>query len=225
VARKRWQYSFGVVLVLLVLTMLVIALLEETSYGSALAVVMQAGSVLIIYRAANVSRRGMIFAMTVAGIAIAATVSIESLSDPTTATIVAALSLMTLLVLGPYVIARRLREFDHIGIETVFAALCIYLIVGMFFSVLYLFVGTLSPDPFFAEAGDPTAMDSLYFSFTTLTTLGYGDLTPAGDLGRMLAITEALLGQVYLVTVVALIVANLGREKKPTARRKESQEG
>ncbi len=62
-------------------------------------------------------------------------------------------------------------------------------------------------------------MDSLYFSFTTLTTLGYGDLTPAGDVGRMLAITEALIGQVYLVTIVALIVTNLGREQESPAAR------
>ncbi len=58
-------------------------------------------------------------------------------------------------------------------------------------------------------------MDRLYFSFTTMTTVGFGDLTAAGDAGRMLAITEALLGQLYLVSVVALIVANLGRTRRP----------
>jgi Ion channel len=43
--------------------------------------------------------------------------------------------------------------------------------------------------------------------------LGYGDLTAAGDLGRMLAVTEALLGQLYLVTVVAVVIGNIGRER------------
>jgi hypothetical protein len=47
----------------------------------------------------------------------------------------------------------------------------------------------------------------LYFSFTTLTTVGFGDLTAGSDAGRMLAVMEALLGQLYLVTVVAFIVA------------------
>jgi voltage-gated potassium channel Kch len=59
----------------------------------------------------------------------------------------------------------------------------------------------------------PRSIDFLYFSYVTLTTVGYGDLTAAGDLGRMLAVTEALLGQLYLVTVVALVIGNIGRER------------
>ena len=56
-----------------------------------------------------------------------------------------------------------------------------------------------------------TTSDYLYFSFTTMTTTGYGDLTAATDLGRSFAITEQLIGQIYLVTVVAVIVGNLSR--------------
>ena len=53
----------------------------------------------------------------------------------------------------------------------------------------------------------------LYFSFVTITTVGYGDFTAATDLGRSLAITEALIGQIYLVTVVAAIVGGLGARR------------
>ncbi len=60
--------------------------------------------------------------------------------------------------------------------------------------------------------------DFLYFSLATLTTTGYGDLTAAGELGRTLAVLEALLGQIYLVTVVALLVSNLRRPTKDERR-------
>ena len=49
----------------------------------------------------------------------------------------------------------------------------------------------------------------LYFSFTTLVTLGYGDYTAAGELGRTFAISEALIGQLYLVTVIALLISRI----------------
>jgi hypothetical protein len=55
----------------------------------------------------------------------------------------------------------------------------------------------------------------VYFSFTTLTTAGFGDLTARTDLGHTLTVFEALIGQIYLVTVVSLIVSNLGRRGRP----------
>jgi hypothetical protein len=58
----------------------------------------------------------------------------------------------------------------------------------------------------------------VYFSYVTMSTVGYGDLTARGDLGRMLAVTEALLGQLYLVTIVALLVGNLGRVRRQGER-------
>ena len=51
-----------------------------------------------------------------------------------------------------------------------------------------------------------------YFSYVTLSTVGYGDFTADNDGGRTLAMLEALLGQAFLVTIVAMVVANLGRE-------------
>jgi hypothetical protein len=56
---------------------------------------------------------------------------------------------------------------------------------------------------------DGTRALRLYFSYVTLATLGYGDYTAASNLGHMLAVAEALIGQIYLVTVVALLVSRL----------------
>jgi len=63
--------------------------------------------------------------------------------------------------------------------------------------------------PFFAQGTDGTMAERVYFSYATLATLGYGDFTPADTTGQMLAVSEALLGQIYLVTVVALVIGRL----------------
>jgi hypothetical protein len=115
-----------------------------------------------------------------------------------------------LVVATPPAIARRLLQHPVVGAPTVLGALCIYLLVGLAFALGFALTAALGGDPFFATEETPRAVDYLYFSFVTLTTVGYGDLAARGDVGRMLAVTEALLGQLYLVTVVALLVSNVG---------------
>jgi hypothetical protein len=109
--------------------------------------------------------------------------------------------------------AQHFRAAGGVTLTTMFAVLCIYLLLGMAYSYVYGITGNLEDTPFFT--GKPVSAEDqsnfLYFSFTSLTTTGYGDFTAATDVGRSLAITEALIGQIYLVTVVALIVGNMGR--------------
>ena len=77
-------------------------------------------------------------------------------------------------------------------------------------------IGTFDSRAFFAQQSNATVADYLYFSFVTMTTTGYGDLTAAHGLGRALAVLEALIGQLYLVTVIALLVSNLSRRGRAT---------
>jgi Ion channel len=107
--------------------------------------------------------------------------------------------------------ARHFRAARGVTLTTMFAVLCIYLLLGMAYAYLFGLAGTIQSEPFFAADQTGNQSNFLYFSFTTLTTTGYGDFTAGTDLGRSLAITEALIGQIYLVTVVALIVGNIGR--------------
>jgi hypothetical protein len=100
-----------------------------------------------------------------------------------------------------------------VTLHTMFGVLCIYLLLGMLFALAYGLVGEAQSEPFFASGGKEDISDFLYFSFATLTTVGYGDLAAATDLGRSVAITEALIGQIYLVTVVAVIVGSLSRSR------------
>lgn len=115
-------------------------------------------------------------------------------------------------------LVRQTRAAGAITIPTMFGVLCIYLLIGMAFAFAFGLIEAFGDVPFFQGGIDGTQPDFLYFSFVTLTTTGYGDLIAATDLGRSFAITEALTGQIYLVTVVALIVSNLGRRRRPQPR-------
>jgi hypothetical protein len=106
--------------------------------------------------------------------------------------------------------ARTLRARQQVTLEAVFGVLCLYLLLGMMFAFLYSFIGRVDGGAFFAGHQSLTIAHTLYFSFTTLTTVGYGDFTAASNLGHTLSNAEALIGQIYLVTIVSLIVGNLG---------------
>lgn len=127
--------------------------------------------------------------------------------------------LLTLVTMGA--IARRLWRRAEISVITVLGAVCIYVLLGLSFAFAFQAVGDLGAQPFFASQEGGTRSDYMYFSFITIATVGYGDLTPQGGLGRALAVTEGLLGQLYLVTAVAALVGNLGRSPASRQERKE----
>ncbi len=107
----------------------------------------------------------------------------------------------------------RIAKAPVININVVANAITVYLMLGLLFSYIFLTVASVIADAFFTQGVQPTST-YLYFSYITLATIGYGDFTPANTLGRFLAVAEGLMGQLYLVTVLALIVSNLGRQRK-----------
>ena len=76
----------------------------------------------------------------------------------------------------------------------------------VFLAFAYRFVGAAQAGPFFGSKGDGSVSSDLFFSFVTLTTTGYGNLVPAKNPGQTMAVLEALLGQLFLVTAVAKVV-------------------
>jgi hypothetical protein len=107
-------------------------------------------------------------------------------------------------------VMRSLRTSGEVRIEAVMGVLSLYMLLGMFFAFVYGAIDRYD-HPFFTEGLPASVSHCLYFSFTTLTTVGYGDFTARSELGHTLAVFEALIGQIYLVTVVSLIVGNLRR--------------
>jgi len=110
-----------------------------------------------------------------------------------------------LYIVVPFTIIRHVVLRPKIDEETVLGALCAYLCIGMAFAFFYRFLGAVQSTLFFGTT-DGTLSDDLFFSFVTLTTTGYGNLVPSDNPGQSLAVLEALVGQLFLITAVGKVV-------------------
>ncbi len=111
----------------------------------------------------------------------------------------------------------RLVRAHGVTVQAVAGALTFYLLLGLLFAWMVGFASRVDSTQYFAETAHATTSQIVYFSFTVLTTTGFGDLTAASNLGRSLAVVEMLLGQLYLVTVIGVLVGNFaGRSRRTT---------
>ena len=217
---ERWiernlpGYRFGFVLVLLVITFAFMTTGVSGAWVRVVTVTLQGLTLLAALRASQVSRRRFRFAALVVLVALMSSVVSLFVSSSTGAT-GAFFALDVLIVAAaPVVIARALWRRSVIDIHTALGALCIYVLLGMLFSFTYAAIGYLGNEQFFVQTNDATVAEYLYFSFITLTTVGYGDFSAAHGLGRSLAAVEALTGQLYLVSVVATVVSSMARTQR-----------
>jgi hypothetical protein len=111
------------------------------------------------------------------------------------------------LLMTVILVVRRVLARPIVDLQSIYGALSAYLITGLMFAAFYAAIDHLTHSPFFADNQHATTQTFQYFSFVTLTTLGYGDFTAAQNGGRAVAVLEALAGQVFLATLVARLVA------------------
>ena len=212
-ARLRYGgHHYGFVLLLILVSLIFQLAAPDRDWARLVGIALQGLTLLAALRASRVRPLLLHGARVIVVVAIASTIGAYigfGVLGPTPARIVAVL----LVALAPAAIVRGVivdfREQGEITLHTMFGVLCIYLLIGSMFALLYGIVDSLGSAPFFAQAAPANTHNLLYFSFVTITTTGYGDLTAGTDVGRSLAIAEALTGQIYLVTVVAAIVGGL----------------
>jgi Ion channel len=122
-----------------------------------------------------------------------------------------------MLLLTVTIIVNGVVRLDEVTPQALYAALSAYLLLGMMFAALFGMIDDLVQGAFFANGQSANPQTLQYFSFTTLTTLGYGDFTAAGSVGRAVAVLEALSGQIFLATLVARLVSayGAGRRRPP----------
>ena len=101
----------------------------------------------------------------------------------------------------------RVVTTAEVGSRTILGAISVYTVLGILFTYLYGTIERVQGGAFFEGHAHPSGSDFLFFSYTTLTTTGYGNLVPGGQPGRMLAGLEMMIGQIFLVTLVAGLVS------------------
>jgi len=196
--------QFGAVLLGLALSY-VLAVTVHGRLGTSLVLIVQIGTVGLALRAAHAHRRVRMFAAGAMGLAaIAAVASLASGGDGAQGAAFLAASLLYLV--APVSLLRWIVRSGKVDRQTVLAAVAAYIMIGMFFAFLYRAIGLLQGGPFFGANGDGTNPQVLFFSFTTLTTTGYGNLVPAVNPGQSFAVLEMLVGQLFLVTAVAKVI-------------------
>jgi hypothetical protein len=192
--------------------------------GNLLAQTLSTAMLVLALYACGVSRRWRIGLMVFAAVGLASRVfviSLEIVNDqrfPVTP-YDAPWGSLVLMTLTFGFVSHRLAQHRRVTASTLLAAVTAYLLIPLIFYYAFLVADAAQSGPFFNQRLSGT--DFMYFSLTTVTTLGYGEPTPRTDVGQWLATTEALVGQLYLVVVVALIVGLMASrwtaDKQPDA--------
>lgn len=206
--RLRSTHSYGFVLLLVIAAICALAAAPDEEWAWAMFVVLQAAVLRIALWTSGIgaAARGSAVVVTLAVLAIAA---VQILWASKNVNGVAGILNALLVVATCVVIAIGVLDQGTINAQSVLGVVTIYLLLGLLFCFVFSAVAVFGDGPFFAQGTDGTVADRLYFSYVTIATLGYGDFTPASTTGRMLAVAEAIFGQLYLVTVVAVVVSRL----------------
>ena len=204
---RRASDAFGLVLALITLTYILAYLLPDGSW-SRVALIATATATSIFALVASHAPRAWIRRTVVLSIVAAAIGVIAAVTGEHDWVSVAWLIEIVLLavamgkVLGTVVVA------TEIGSRTIMGALTVYTSLGILFTAVYNIIDRFQDSPFFSGVSDPAPTDFLFFSYTTLTTTGYGNLVPAEDAGEMVSGLEMMIGQIFLVTLVAGLVSS-----------------
>jgi Ion channel len=199
--------SYGLVLLLILLTYALSATITS-GWATSLVLFVQIATIWATLQASQ-ARAGL-RKIASALLVVSAAIAIVHLIIPRQAAGDGVMAVVSglLYLAAPVIIVRHLVLRRAVDTQTVLGAIAAYLMVGMSFAFAYRALGALQAGPFFgSQGGEGTFSEDLFFSFTTLTTTGYGNLVPATNPGQTFAVMEMLTGQLFLVTAVAKVVS------------------
>lgn len=210
-ARLREGHRYGVVLALVLILFVFADVTSSAPWTGAVIVLLQAVTLAVALSTSPREDVRIGVTAVLVGAAIAAFLQLD-LHHGKGLTAAIALFSALLTISTAAVVAYGVTRQDEVNTASVCGAIAIYLLIGMLFVFVYATIGAFDA-PFFAQQVDQTRSLLLYFSYITMATVGYGDYTAASQVGKTFAVIEALFGQLYLVTVVAVLVSGFGRRK------------
>src|SRR5215207_2373958 len=197
--------AYGLLLGIIVLTFVLLSQVDPARW-TRLVIAPSLGAMLLLALYASRARR-QLMRVAIIGLAVAfVIVLLEAVTDRNTFAGSTYAIYGLLIAITPMVIINRILRHPEVQVSTILGAICAYMLIGMVFAFVYAMIGRIDP-PFFADRGPVDQFDFFYFSYQSLTTLGYGDFVSRGDLGRSLSVLEAVTGQLFLVTLIARLVS------------------
>jgi Ion channel len=226
--RERWRQraqrasdAFGLVLLLVLATYVLASVVSNRGWPAVLLTAITGATSMIALTSSHAKpvfvRRALVLALLAILLAM-----IGAISGGRQWLSAASFIEIGLLAVAMAAVLRRVVTSDTVSSRTILGAISVYASLGILFTWAYGLIDRLEGGGFFGAAADVEGSDFLFFSYTTLTTTGYGDLVPAGEVGRMVSGLEMMLGQVFLVTLVAGLVS-LWRPGQALLRRRSER--
>jgi hypothetical protein len=211
--RERWQQraqgasdAFGLVLLLVLLTYILASVLSNGGWPAVLLTAVISATSVVALTSAHTKpvfvRRALVLALLAVLLAL-----IGAISGGRHWLSAANFIEIGLLAVAMGAVLRRVVTSDAVSSRTILGAISVYASLGILFTWAYGLIDRIEGGGFFGATANVEGSDFLFFSYTTLTTTGYGDLVPAGQVGRMISGLEMMLGQIFLVTLVAGLVS------------------
>jgi hypothetical protein len=211
--RERWlgraeraRDAFGLVFALVIVTYVLTSLLDNRGWSAVVLVGATSATSVVALVSSHAPPRLVRTALWLSGLTIVLA-AVGAVSDNHDWLSLASVLQITLLAIAMGAVLRRVVMTPDVGSRTILGALSVYTVLGILFTFLYSTIERIQSGPFFEGVAHPSGSDFLFFSYTTLTTTGFGNLVPGGQPGRMISGLEMMAGQIFLVTLVAGLVS------------------
>jgi hypothetical protein len=204
---ERFGDAFGLVFAMVLITYVLASLLTNEGWASVVVTLAVSATSIIALTSSDVKPHWVHLAFYLSAVALVLAVAAAIVDDDELLLGIGAMVEVVLLGVAMSAVLVRVVTTAEVGARTILGAISFYMVMGLLFAFLFEAIGRIQDTPFFENHSQIQHSDYLFFSYTTLTTTGYGNLVPGGQPGRMLAGLEMLIGQIFLVTLVAGLVA------------------